>query len=68
MDEQAAGVATTSNFIRPKGVEVFEVNNGFTVSLKGGEGDKSPPFGHNLHIAYTVDEVISLVKGHLEKN
>ena len=49
----------------PKGVDINEVQNGFTVLLRGGRAEKSFSYKHNIHIAKSVDEVLELVKNHM---
>ncbi len=55
------GVATT--VVRPKSIEINEVNNGFTVVLRGGIDE--PRINRNLSIANNIEEALEIAKSHL---
>lgn len=66
--ETVGGVQTAPPIDMPKSVEVQEVTNGFTISLRGGNHKNETglvPYRNDLYIASTTEEVIEIVKKHL---
>jgi hypothetical protein len=56
--------ALTPMYVQPKTAHINVVDNGFTVSLQGGEQKSFGPT--KLYVAKTLDEAIELVSDHLK--